>query len=121
MARKTQQRAAIRKALEDADRPLSAVEVLAAAQQHVPGLGIATVYRNLKTFVDEAFLKTVELPGDPNRYELASRQTNHYFRCNNTKRVYRLNIELPDMTPFIPEGSTLESHMVLLEGTGPRL
>ncbi len=120
MARKTQQRAAIRKALEAADRPLSAVEVLAAAQEHVPGLGIATVYRNLKTLVDEGWLKTVELPGDPNRYELAERQTNHYFRCRETQKVYRLRIDLPDMSPFIPKGATLESHMVLLEGVGPK-
>lgn len=117
MARKTQQRAAIRKTLEEATRPLSAPEVLELAQEHVPGLGIATVYRNLKFLVEEGWLKTVEMPGDPNRYELASLKTRHYFRCTKTGRVHRLDIDLEkDIKRLIPKGATLHNYMLLMEG-----
>jgi len=48
MVRNTQQGNAIRQMLKKAGRPLSAQEVHSMAQKKVPGLGIATVYRNLK-------------------------------------------------------------------------
>lgn len=117
MVRKTQQRAAIRQVFEEADRPLSAPEVLQDAQAYVPGLGIATVYRNIKTLVEDAWIKTVELPGDPNRYELADRKRNVYFRCHETNRVFSFDLKLPDMSGLLPGDFKLENATVLLEGT----
>ena len=119
MPRRTQQRTAIRQALEIANRPLSAPEVLAAAQDKVPGLGIATVYRNIKTLVEEGYLKTVTLPGDSNRYELATREGKHYFRCRKTGRVFSVQVELPDFQDALPEGFDVDSFVLLLEGTSP--
>jgi len=58
--RDTKQRAAIRAALNTADRPLNVHEILEAAQRDVPNLGIATVYRNVKTMIGEGKLKAVE-------------------------------------------------------------
>ena len=56
MERNTRQRTAIRDAIALANRPLLAQEVLDAAQNQVPGLGIATVYRNIKSLVEEDVL-----------------------------------------------------------------
>ena len=81
MIRKTRQRSAIRDALEAGGRPMSPDEVLAAAQKHVKGLGIATVYRNLKALVEEGWLVPVELPGEPARYELSGKDHHHHFHC----------------------------------------
>ena len=50
MERDTAQRRAIRRALDDAGRPLGALEVLKLSKRFAPKLGIATVYRTLKTF-----------------------------------------------------------------------
>jgi len=47
-SRDTKQRAAIRAALNTADRPLNVHEILEAAQRDVPNMGIATVYRNIR-------------------------------------------------------------------------
>ena len=47
MARRTAQRAAIRKVLEETGRPLSPAEILQASQLFVPGLGLTTVYRTV--------------------------------------------------------------------------
>ncbi|MFM7507657.1 MAG: transcriptional repressor, partial [Rubrivivax sp.] len=52
MERNTRQRTAIRDALQRARRPLLPQEVLLAAQAQAPRLGLATVYRNLKTLVE---------------------------------------------------------------------
>ena len=48
MLRSTQQREAIREALESAAGPLLPEELLASAQEACPSLGQATVYRALR-------------------------------------------------------------------------
>jgi Fur family ferric uptake transcriptional regulator len=65
----TRQKAAIQDAFIEADRPLSPDEVLKGAQRHHPSLGIATVYRNIQSLVNQGWLQPVEIPGDSTRYE----------------------------------------------------
>ena len=79
MERNTRQRSAIREAIAQADRPLLPQEVLDAAQQAVPGMGLATVYRNLKGLVEEGALQAVNLPGENPRFEVAGHQHHHHF------------------------------------------
>ncbi len=88
MERNTRQRSAIRDAIAQADRPLLPQEVLDAAQKEVPGLGIATVYRNLKALVEEGELQAVDLPGENPRFELVGHQHHHHFQCRQCQRVF---------------------------------
>ena len=117
MVRKTQQRAAIRQVFTEAQRPLSAPEVLKSAQSYVPGLGIATVYRNIKTLVQEGLIKTVELPGDPNRYESCDLPNNVYFKCRETNRVFGFGMDLSLVAGDLPGNFNTEKITVFLEGT----
>jgi Fur family ferric uptake transcriptional regulator len=55
--------------------PLSPEEVLSYAQRGVPEISIATVYRNLKTLLEEDWLIPVQLPSEGPRYELSGRDT----------------------------------------------
>ena len=65
MIRFTQQGNAIRQVLQNAGRPLSPQEIFDIAQQMVSGLGIATVYRNLKALQKDGSVVAVDLPGQP--------------------------------------------------------
>jgi Fur family ferric uptake transcriptional regulator len=117
MERNTRQRAAIRQALGEAGRPLSPAEVLAAAQSRVPGLGIATVYRALAALVDEGSVTVVELPGAPDRYEVAGKHAHHHFVCRRCDRVFETDactVERVCVTP--PPGFRIETHEVVLRG-----
>lgn len=114
--RNTRQRDAIRSAFEAADRPLSPEEVLAASQLQVDGLGIATVYRNIKTLLEDGWLVTVELPGQPARYELAGKGHHHHFQCNGCGQVYELHGCVGSFRNMIPKGFQVTSHEVLLFG-----
>ena len=67
MIRNTAQRRAIRKILAEADRPLSPEETLTGAQNIVPNLGMATVYRSVKSLVEEEWLVAVDMPGESQR------------------------------------------------------
>ncbi|MEO0477387.1 MAG: transcriptional repressor, partial [Planctomycetota bacterium] len=85
-SRSTHQRRAIRSAIETSDRPLDANEVLEAAG--VESLGLATVYRTLKLGVEEGWLKPVDLPNSPTRYEMAGKKHHHHFECRSCHRVF---------------------------------
>ena len=116
MARKTQQRAAIRQVFSSAKRPLSAPEVLGSAQKIVAGIGIATVYRNIKSLVDDGWINVVELPGDPNRYEVSRRTRNVYFRCTKTNRVFSFDLALPDISNLLPGSFQGDRVTIIIDG-----
>ncbi len=116
MERDTQQRRAIRSAIEWASRPLSPREVLDQAGPHSPGLGIATVYRTLKGGVEGGWLRQVDLPGEAPRYEPTGKQHHHHFHCRVCDRVYEIEGCPDGLHGLTPPGFALEAHEVVLYG-----
>ena len=116
MERSTRQRDAIKSAIDAAQRPLSPQEILADAQAHVEGLGMATVYRNLKTLVETGALAVVTLPGENDRYEATGHAHHHHFQCTRCERVFDVH-ECPGyMRNLAPPGFTVERHELTLYG-----
>lgn len=118
MERNTRQRTAIRDAIGSARRPLLPQEVLESAQQQVPGLGLATVYRNLKVLVEEGELRVVNLPGENPRYELggAHHHHHHHFQCLQCQRVFDVHACPGNLAALAPPGFTVEDHDLTLYG-----
>ena len=116
MERDTQQRRAIKAAIEEADRPLAPQEVLDAARSHSPGLGIATVYRTLKAGVEAGWLRQVDLPGEAPRYEVTGKRHHHHFHCRACDRVYEFHGCPEGLRGLTPPGFSLEEHEVVLYG-----
>lgn len=114
--RNTKQRAVIREVLEEADRPLSPPEIYEAAKSRHKGLGMATVYRAVKSLVDEGWLTTVELPGESARYELAGKAHHHHFTCRKCRRVFEIHGCPGELSHLLPAGFKLETHDVVLGG-----
>ncbi|MBA3976383.1 MAG: transcriptional repressor [Candidatus Solibacter sp.] len=119
MTRNTRQKVAIREAFEEAGRPLSTGEVLDLAQSKVEKLGIATVYRNVKSLVDEGWLATVELPGETSRYEIAGKDHHHHFQCESCSRVFELHGCLPGLDRLAETGYSVRRHELVLYGSCP--
>lgn len=119
MQRRTQQRDAIQDALKRADRPLSPQEIHESAGRDVENLGLATVYRNVKAMVDGGWLRTVDLPGAPSRYELADKEHHHHFHCNRCDRVFEVDDCPGSLQGLAPEGFQAESHEIILYGRCP--
>ena len=116
MERKTQQRTAIREAFERLQRPLAPAEVLENAREDAPSLGIATVYRTIKSFVEEGSLSPVELPGQPTRYEMAGLDHHHHFHCTTCGKVFDVPGCAKAISSLLPRGYTLERHEIILYG-----
>jgi Fur family transcriptional regulator, ferric uptake regulator len=115
--RKTSQRAALLKAFESAGRPLTPQEALQLAAGHVRGLGIATVYRNLKAMAGNGVLKAVSLPGELTaRYELCGKAHHHHFHCRKCHQVFEVDGCPGNIEPLVPKGFFLEDHEVVLYG-----
>lgn len=119
MERSTRQRSAIRSALQGAGRPLSPAEILAAAQEEVAALSIATVYRNLKQMVDAGEIQAVELPGDSARYEMTGHPHHHHFVCTACQRAFDVAGCPGDMKKLAPKGFHVDRHELTLYGTCP--
>lgn len=92
--RDTRQRRAIQSAFEKRQHPLSPKEIVELATAEVPNLGIATVYRNVKSMVEGGELEVVEIPGQPARYCRPEDRTPVLFVCQKSERVFFVQKEL---------------------------
>lgn len=114
--RKTRQRQVIENMLKQADRPLLPKELLRQAQQSLPQLGIATVFRTLKKLVDEGEAKVVCLSGDSPRYERSDLAHHHHFKCQECESVFEINGCPGHLEQLLPKDFQLTDHEITLFG-----
>ncbi len=116
MKHNTRQRQAIMYCLSQASGPMSPYEIHELAAEEVQGLGIATVYRNLKFLAQEGKIQELVLPGEGARYEPAGQEHHHHFFCRYCDRVFCVPGCLSGLASMTPEGFTLEGHEIVLYG-----
>jgi Fur family transcriptional regulator, ferric uptake regulator len=114
--RKTKQRDALREVLESAERPLSVPELLDAAAERVDGLGVATVYRTINGLLEEGRISTVEIPGEPIRYERSGKEHHHHFQCEQCDRVFDIAGCIDNLRKLVPPKFRIREHAVTLYG-----
>jgi Fur family ferric uptake transcriptional regulator len=119
MERSTRQKLAIQTAIAAAGRPLTPAEVLELAQGAVEGLGIATVYRALKSLQESGEIQAVHLPGESARYEPAHHHHHHHFQCTHCGRAFDVHACPGDLQSLAPPGFSVESHELTLYGKCP--
>lgn len=120
MTRTTQQREVIAMVIDEAEGPLTVPEILSRAQQTLPRLGIATVYRTLKLLTEQHQIQAVAVDGE-SHYERTGQGHHHHFACGQCGRVFTLHIcpvDLPTGTVFAG-GFEVQRHEVTLYGTCP--
>jgi len=102
--------------VEEAERPLSPDEILAAARRGLPGLGQATVYRTINAMQQERLIVPVDIPGRPSRYEKAGLKHHHHFACTGCGRVFELKGCSYKGDNGVPPGFKVEGHELILYG-----
>jgi Fur family ferric uptake transcriptional regulator len=115
--RDTKQKRAIRTVFSRVQRPLSPDEVFAEAQRESKGLGIATVYRAVRTLVDEGWLAPVDVPGKGTLYEVAGKEHHHHFNCTACGRVFEIDGCVAELSLELPRGFRAAAHDVTVTGT----
>ncbi|MGD9683270.1 MAG: Fur family transcriptional regulator [Candidatus Obscuribacterales bacterium] len=116
MIKNTKQRRAILKVFESNEGPLSIEDVHVKANQHCKGIGIATIYRNLKSLIDEGTFLAVDMPGGAIFYERAGNDHHHHFSCLRCKKVFDVDICSISLEELVPSGFELREHEILLSG-----
>jgi len=116
MQRMTKQRMAILRCLSETGRPLCIEEILSYAIKEIPQINLSTVYRTLKTLIQEEKIDLIELPGEKNCYEIHQKHHHHYFLCSNCSKTYFINKCVKGLTDLVPEGFRLLSHTITLSG-----
>jgi Fur family transcriptional regulator, ferric uptake regulator len=116
--RQTRQRDRIFQVIQAAQGPLTVQEILERAQQDLPGLGVATVYRTLNLLQEGEQIRTVILPTGETRYEMSNLGHHHHFQCRVCEEVYDLEscpVTLPDVSS-LGQGFVVEAHELTLYG-----
>ncbi|MCK9589670.1 MAG: transcriptional repressor [Terrimicrobiaceae bacterium] len=116
MDRSTKQKRAIEAVLRDHESPLTAAEILGIALKEVPSIGIATVYRSLKSLANDGQVVSVEIPGEPPRYERADKGHHHHFLCRGCGEVFELKKCLEGIKKLAPPRFRVEDHEIILYG-----
>lgn len=114
--RNTRQKRAIESVLRNHANPLSPTEILKFALKEVPSLGIATVYRSLKSLAKDGQVVSVEIPGEPPRYERADKGHHHHFLCRACGEVFDLKTCLDGIKKMAPPKFQVEDHEIILYG-----
>ena len=113
--RNTSQRQVIESILIETDRPLLPKEILVKAQQQLPKLGIATVFRALKDLVAQGSVHPVHIGDEAPRYE-GTREHHHHFKCVDCGNVYDLFSCPGNLEHLLPPDFQLLSHDITLFG-----
>jgi Fur family ferric uptake transcriptional regulator len=116
ITRHTKQKEAIASALKKKQQPLTIEEIHRMALSKVPSLGIATVYRTLKSLLEEGKIKLVQLPGQPLHYEEAHKGHHHHFCCTTCHGVFELEKCPKDIHQLAPRGFQVSDHEIILYG-----
>ncbi len=119
MSRRTSQRAAILSVLRNAERPLSVHDIVERGRAEAPRLSRATVYRNLRVFLEKGEVRAVAHPDLGTLYEAADRGHHHHFHCRVCDRLYELPGCALDVRGSTPPGFRTERHEVFLYGACP--
>lgn len=103
--------------MQERDHP-TANELFIKAQQHVPGISLATVYNSLEALTQAGVIKHVNIDRGPARYCPNLREHAHLF-CEKTGEVIDINlkpgVELSDIFD-LPNGVTLTAAEISLKG-----
>lgn len=105
--------------LRQAGQPLTAQDIHERAMQNHAGIGLATVYRTLKTFMSQGDIAQVEIPGASPCYEPTDRGHHHHFVCQHCRQVFDLQGCVHDLDELAPEDFRVERHEIVLYGVCP--
>jgi len=116
LIRQTKQRVVIRKILEEQQKAMTAEDILLHAQKSIKNIGLATVYRTIKEYIEEGSISQVHIPGKTPLYEIAPKHHHHHFLCRICEKAFCLPSCPKGLKNMLPKGFVLEDHSVTLYG-----
>lgn len=113
----TRQREVILEVLNEAGRPLTREEILAAGRKLLPRLGSATVDRAIRDMTENFQIIGVEFPGQPKRFELPAQHEHPHFICRICNRVFDIPVQMQLPKVKAPQGFLVTGGEIIYSGT----
>lgn len=99
--------------LEHSEEALSAADIFSA----LPHINLATIYRNLESFVLAGTITKLNLGGDEARYEV-QHEPHHHAICDTCKKVIHFSVNDEELIKeFSLPGFAIKNIEVTLRGT----
>ncbi len=117
----TRQRELIINILTDANRPLSASEILDKIDNKGEKIRLSTIYRNLNTFNQFDVVEEFEFSGRK-KFELGQKEHHHHLLCLSCEEILPLECPLEDYEEKIKEDTEYDilKHNMKLYGICPK-
>jgi len=119
--RNTVQRVWILAAVKSLHNHPTMEEVFQEVRRQHPGVGRATVYRNLLQFAEEGRIRSVVMPVSPMRYD-GNTKTHYHIKCRQCGEILDIDSDLEDILKSgikAPKGVAIETYDVLCGGLCP--
>ena len=110
-------RPAVLNVIRQAPGPHSATEIWDRLRQDGTRMGIATVYRALKSATDAGEIKGTEFPGGQTRYEVTGVDHHHHFLCTACDRAFNVSTCAESIQNCDLPGFRVTGHALMLFGT----
>lgn len=113
--KRTKQKEIILDAVFELNHHPTADEIYLYLKKDYPRLSLATVYRNLNTYVQDGKIRKVSIPGDSERFDFNLSEHEHFY-CESCHQVYDVKVNISEVinnvSPFV-----LSSYKLMLYGT----
>jgi Fur family peroxide stress response transcriptional regulator len=89
-------------------------ETFARVRKEIPSISLATIYKNIKTFLDAGLLREVSTPGQTMRLD-ANLESHHHLICASCGTILDLSEECVaplHLKQSLPKGFRVESYNV---------
>ena len=94
MLRRTKQREVILDILKESRNHPSAEEIYIKAKMFMPKISLSTIYRALKSLVNEGKIIEIKLQGENySRYDYPLKEHQHFY-CKKCKKIFDIDISL---------------------------
>jgi Fur family transcriptional regulator, peroxide stress response regulator len=114
----THQRQVVYEAVVASHGHRSPEQIYAAVRKRIPSISLATVYNNLRLFVEHGLLREVT-PHAPTLRVDGNLKPHHHLVCTRCKDVQDIEgdfIDFKRLTPQVPDGFDLSQHVVEIFG-----
>ena len=121
--RQTRQKKLILEAIEKAEAPQTAEQVLSNAREALPSMALTTVYRNLEQLTDQQIISRLIYPDGITRYRMADEIHHHQLvciRCNDQVDISQCPLDCLAKQIEDDTGYSITSHTLTLYGLCPK-
>jgi Fur family transcriptional regulator, peroxide stress response regulator len=114
----THQRRAIYRILAESAQHPTPEETFEQVRREIPSISLATIYKNIKVFLNSGLVREISTPGQTMRLD-ANLDTHHHLICSNCRMIFDISAQTVgplQLAKPLPRHFRMESYTVNFDG-----